>query len=223
MWNIRKYNDTITETKKQGGHFQAKKAVSTKEEIYDALADELKYSKESLKSWGRPISDGPDDKTASKLEKLLGLRKGFLGRKGGGKTMKKAKPSSSITDFNIAHIFECLEHMRDYLNSDNVESMDKFIELYERISRHNVAIPTEIFDKIDSFIDETLAPIVYEPTTAFADCYSDDIGTFDFAGKFIPKDKDATNQFCLNYMQTLCDIRQELEDFARDELHPYLI
>lgn len=223
MWNPKKYHTVLDSVKKEGTILHQK--VTTKEQIYEALGKELGYSTETVKSWGRPTSNGPtENDVIAYIEKILGVSENELGRRS-EKIMNVTKPNiqSTISDFNKKLIYDCYKEMKDYLHSDDVESEDRFCEMYNNISKCEIAVPAELFKKIDQFVDDNLAPIVYDRKETFKSCYTEDIGSFNEDGVFCTRDEESTHKLCMNFMLVLFNIEQKVEDFAKTDLSPYLL
>lgn len=128
-----------------------------------------------------------------------------------------------LTDFNKNAIFECYKLMKDYLHDDEVESEKCFSKMSEEVDKLKIAIPQEIYGKIDQFIGDNLAPIVYEPEETFKECYSDDIGFYNDRGQWEIRDDEGMKNLCKAFILKLFDIEDELEEFAMKELHPLLV
>ena len=223
MWNPQKYSMLLDEVKKEGMVLHQK--VTTKEQIYEVLGTELGYSVETVKSWGRPTSNGPtENEIIAQLEKILEVPEKELGRRT-DKLMNIAKPKSqsTISDFNKKVIYDCYKEMKEYLHSDDVESEDRFTEMYNNILQCEIAMPAELFEKIKLFVDSNLAPIVYESNKIFKSCYTDGIGSFNEDGVFCPHDEESTRKFCINFMLVLFNIEQKVDDFAKNNFSPYLL
>jgi len=223
MWNPKKYSKILDGVRKEGTILHQK--VTTKEQIYEALGNELGYSAETVKSWGRPTSNGPtENDVIAQIEKILGVSENELGRRT-DKIMNvtKSKNQGTISDFNKKIIYDCYNEMKEYLHSDDVESEDRFSKMYNNILKCEIAIPAELFKKIKLFIDSNLAPIIYESDETFKSCYTEDIGSFNKDGVFCPHDEESTHKLCINFMLVLFNIEQKVDDFAKNDLSPYLL
>lgn len=127
-----------------------------------------------------------------------------------------------LTEFSKNAVWECYKLMKDYLHDDEVESQKCFSKMFEEIDKLKIAIPKEVYRKIEQFMDDKLAPIVFEPKETFRGCYSDDIGFYNDKGQWEIRDDEGMKNLCRTFMLKLMDIEDELDAFAMEELHPLL-
>ena len=221
MWNVKAYKKALQEIK-DNGVFNGK-PVSTKEEIYEELGKCLFQNRETVKSWTRPTSGGPGDESIRMdLEKALGVPEGaFITNTDTkrGETMQAVR----LTDFNKNAILRCYELMKDYLHDDAMEDEECFSQMFAEIEKQRIAIPGEVYEKIGQFIDENLAPIVYEREETYSECYSEDIGFYNEEGIWEVRDEESMKRMCMAFIMRTMEIEQELDKFAMDELHPLLV
>lgn len=94
-------------------------------------------------------------------------------------------------------------------------------ELHTQLDYNRLGMPTQIQDKIDLFVKEHLQPMVDEPDIVFADCNK--IGYMDEDGnQHLETEEDAIRLSCTFYW-TLHEIEEAWDEFAMEELHPYLM
>ena len=221
MWNVKAYKKALQEIK-ESGKFNGKQ-IKTKEEIYKELAQLIYQQYDTIKSWTRPTSGGPgDDSIRMDLEKALGVPEGaFVTNTDSkrGETMQAVR----LTDFNKNAILRCYELMKDYLHDDQMEHEECFSQMFTEIEKQRIAIPGEVYEKICQFIDETLAPIVYEREETYPECYSDDIGFYNEEGIWEVRDEESLKRMCMAFIMRTMEIEQALDKFAMDELHPLLV
>lgn len=232
MFNKKAYIRVLEEIKREG-IFHGK-PVKSLENIYRELEDYVPRSIESFKSWKRPKSNGPRDLVVLEdLETALGIPLGSLTIKEETITQNENSTETTeeetimqknnVTDFNKERIFHCYNVMKNYLQDDDVESEECFNCMYDEIEKCKVAIPTAVFEKISNFIDEKLAPIVYESEKTFAECYTDEIGYYNDENIWQTRDEEATRKMCMAFIVKLAEIEQELDNFAMNELSPVLV
>lgn len=221
MWNRKLYLSTLDCIVKQG-EFKGQK-VATKQKLYDLLSEQIHAGSDAIKSWTREKSNGPgDDDLREALEEALALPIGalYISKKtmNGGNSM-----NITLTDFCKKNVMDCYGIMKAYIRSDDMESAECFTEMCLEIDKRKVGMPKIIFDKIEAFVNENLAPIIYEREDVFAECYSEKLGRFDEDGTFCLISEEATYQFIINFMKKLAEIEELLEKFGMEELHPYLV
>lgn len=221
MWNVKAYKKALQEIK-DSGKFNGK-SVKTKEEIYKELAKCLFQNYETIKSWTRPTSNGPGDESVrTDLEALLRVPTGALvtdqcDEK--GETMQAIR----LTDFNKNAILRCYELMKDYLHDNQMEDEECFSRMFAEIEKQKIAIPRVTYKKICEFIDENLAPIVYEREKTYSECYNDDIGFYNDEGEWEVRDEESMKKMCMAFIMKTMEIEQSLDNFVMEELHPLLV
>lgn len=94
-------------------------------------------------------------------------------------------------------------------------------ELLTQLDYNRLGLPTQIQDKIDQFVRDHLRPMVDEPDIVFADCA--EIGYVAEDGhRHIDTEEDLLKLSCTFYW-TLHEIEEAWDEFAMEELHPYLM
>ena len=120
-------------------------------------------------------------------------------------------------------ILKCFKLMKEYITSEDVEEMDAFEKMVSKVDKLLPAIPEELFAQIKEFISDKLAPIVYERDTTFSACYTDDIGHFEDGTFIVNDDIECLIEMLGNFMEIIFNIDNELDEFGRTVLQPYLI
>lgn len=110
MWDYQYYNSKICEIK-QKRYFHGK-YVKSKEDIYKIIANILNLSKDTVKSWTRPNSNGPKD--ILPLAGILGVDVKYLDPFIDNESKSFAQIATSI-------IFRCLQENKYYLSLDDDE------------------------------------------------------------------------------------------------------
>lgn len=128
----------------------------------------------------------------------------------------------TYSDFVKAQILECYNLMLNYVSSeDDVGDEDSLAEMHCGIDNLSVAIPSDIYQKIDSFIKEKLDPSVYdEHYWDFSQ--TPDIGDFDDAGDFHTYGEKQEVQQMNLIADKINEIKKDLQSFAVKELFPLL-
>lgn len=220
-WDVGKYKYVVNSIKID--KIFNGKPIKSKEEIYEELAKMIFSNKETVKSWTRPSSKGPGDESMRlDLEKALGLQKDAL------VTCVEQKEdimevNANMTDFNKNAIYDCYELMKNYLHDHEMESEECFSQMWAEVEKYKIAIPEELYKKISDFIDENLAPIVYEYEETYKECHTEDIGSFNEEGVFVIKDEEGTKKMMMAFMLKNIEIENKLDEFAREYLQPYLV
>lgn len=114
---------------------------------------------------------------------------------------------------------ECYSFMKKYLHSQYVSNEEEYLELRRRLTRRKIGIPKDVYAKIEEFVDQNFAPIVYNHMETFAACYTEHIGVMDEDGVFhVPGNKIEAYRSLFNGI--INDIEKRLQEFAIKELYP---
>lgn len=220
-WDVMKYKKVLNQIKEDGSLDGT--PINSKEEIYDIIAEKIYVNRETAKSWTRPTSTGPKDQEMVRdLEKLLGIECDSLSFE----TKKEETPKMEVkvlSDVNKRAIFKIYELMKDYLHSDDVDDEDCFSHMWSEVEKHSILVPDELYTKISDFMDNNLAPIIYEREKTYAACYTDEIGHYNDKGIWEVESEEALKKMCMNFMLKNIEIENALDEFAQKELKPYLI
>lgn len=219
-WNPKAFEAIVNQTVKEG-IFQGK-SVTCKRDIYKVLKEKLCRQDTTFDKWEKDRGPGSDLEMIRKLEELFGVREGAFetDKKQEDEEMKK---SMVLSDVNKTAIFNTYCFMKDYLHNDELESEECLAYMWHQVEKQKILIPPSLYNKIDEFIKKWLAPIVYENSVVYADCYTEDLGFFDEEGVFVTHDEDAAKILMKNYLLKTISIEQELDMFAEKELQPFLI
>ena len=127
-----------------------------------------------------------------------------------------------LNDFSKNAVWKCYELMKNYLHDDEVEYESCFVAMFQEIDKIKIAIPEAIYQKITQFMDDSLAPIVYEREKTFSACYSDEVGFYNAEGRWEIRDEEGMKKLCMEFMLKLMEVEDELDEFAMKELYPLL-
>lgn len=130
---------------------------------------------------------------------------------------------SKINDFVKGIILEDNKLIKAFIQNfkGGVGDEEDFGELLTQLDYNRLGLPTQIQDKIDQFVKEHLQPMVDDPDVVFADC--NEIGYTDEDGcQHLESEEDAIRLSCTFYW-TLHEIEKAWDEFAMEELHPYLM
>lgn len=219
MWNSDLYNKTLKAIKEQGvfkGHL-----VKSKETLYRLLGEELHVSYHAVKGWTRKDSNGPGDEEVLKdLKNLLGAdMTKFI------EDIHKEEKNVSTTysDFVKENIQKGYDLMIDYITSDDVEDENEYCKMRAELSKLQIVIPTEIFDKMEKCADDLLEPIIYDHDNFFAELYTEELGYFDEDHAFHLKSEEATFKHMGLFLEKIWDVQKKIERFGMEELYPVLV
>lgn len=219
-WDVKKYK-IILDTIKNNGSLNGK-PVKSKEDIYEIIKENIFVSTETAKSWSRPFSTGPkDEETTRNLEKLLGVEINSFDTSAENETNTDMS-DIKISDFNKQAIYKMYELMKDYLH-DEYDNEETFNNMWSEVQKLQLIVPDEVYKKVSDFIDNTLAPIVYEQEKVFSNCFTDEIGYYTEEGSWKIRDEEAFKKMALNINIKIIEIEESLDTFAMKELRPYIL
>lgn len=223
MWNSKLYSQIIEKASKNQMEIYGKR-YKCKEDIYEAIADKLHLQKETVKSWIRKDSGGPGDMEVwRELENLFECS--FVKKAVDDIVETTTEEERSIlqktySDFVKMHILECYNIMKNYLSSDDVEFEEAYVAMCTELSKHEMAVPPEIYKKIEDFCETHLAPIIYDPETVFADVYAAAEMT---DNGLVCHTEEQTMAVMSNFLSAILEIEDELKKFGQNELQIILI
>lgn len=158
MWNQKLYVAALNQIKKSGS-FNGE-PIKSKEDIYKQLSKILKLEPGTIKDWSRKASTGPGStQDIKKLEEMLELPLSAL-TENNSSTIERNENTGmyKVSDFTKSRIMLCYELILDYIHDDNVKSEECFCEMVSKVAKQKIAIPDEIYNSIDTFIQENIAP-----------------------------------------------------------------
>lgn len=131
--------------------------------------------------------------------------------------------TETYSDFVKENILNAYKMLIDYIASGNVEDEDEYCKLRDELSKLQIAIPEEIFEKIERCVDVFLDPIVYDFENFFAELYTEDFGYFDEDNVFHMKSEAAIREQAELYDERIWDIQCQIEEFGMEVLYPILV
>ena len=161
------------------------KEVASLEEINEVLANELGYDKDTVRKWRYDNSNGPGD--INVIKQLEDIFKTPL------------RETRKYSEYAKKQINKGYVLIRRYIRSFDADDENCFCEFEEAFEELKACIPKEVYNKMESFIEEKVKPMVYDPATVFAD---ESIET---------------------YVKTTSKISNELDKFADEELYEYIV
>lgn len=219
-WDVKKYKSILSAIK-INGTFNGE-SVKSLEDIYDIISRSINVSFDTAKSWGRPTSTGPKDEAVLRdLEKLLGVGINSFSSTAETGTMTDMS-DIKLSDFNKQAIYKMYELMKNYLH-DEYDNEETFSKMWSEIQKLQLIVPDELYMKVSDFIDNNLAPIVYDTKQTFSNCFTDEIGIYNNEGIWQIRNEEALKQMSININIKIIEIEESLDSFAMNELRPYLM
>lgn len=114
------------------------------------------------------------------------------------------------------------EIIKNYFHNKEVTNENDFSEVYSAIELKRMSIPKEIFEEIDSFIQNNIAPLVYDYDNVFASMHSPENGYFDDEKGFCIETEEQTKRFFTEYFAIIFEVEKKWDDFAMETLYPII-
>lgn len=129
---------------------------------------------------------------------------------------------NELSNFTKQCIFDCYCLMKDCVSFEHIEDFEFVNSSFESINRFKIALPSEIYAKIDEFVTQTLHPIIDDPNF-FSSTIAPEFGEKNAAGVFVINSEDSCNNIIEAFLKITIDLEHRLYVFAEQELQPYLI
>lgn len=130
------------------------------------------------------------------------------------------KSPQTYSDFVKKNIQECYTLMLNYVRSTDVLNPETYQDMCCKISEHEMAIPTEIFNKIEDFCEIYLDPITGDSETVFAKLYAS--GEMREDGSLVCDTEEQMMESISDYANIISEIEDKLTKFGEEELKPIL-
>ena len=131
---------------------------------------------------------------------------------------KKIKLSNFSKELIMGINTAIKDYIRNYDDGENGE--ENFVNLCKNMEYKKLGIPTEIYEKIETFVETELEPMVYESDKIFAETRG--VGTMVDGVQYVDGKEDIAKLFG-SFFKVLIDIEKKWDAFAEKELKPYLI
>lgn len=143
------------------------KSISSRKEFYNVISEQLHFSAESVRSWTRPSSKGPDSGTLARLAECLEIspENFFCNSDCSSNSIESEKEIFKMNDFIRNKVYELNREIIYYFSKIDISDEGKFCELSLKIRALCLALPQEAALAIESYVAETLEPFIYDETS----------------------------------------------------------
>lgn len=125
------------------------------------------------------------------------------------------------SDYTKNNIEKCFNLMLQYVDVASIESEEAYCNMRVDIRKMQIVIPKEIYEKINTFADDFLAPIIYEE--GYWDFLEKgELGLYDESGSFCLKDEQSTKKYCGLFLEKVIELQKMVIEFGMKELHSIL-
>lgn len=106
------------------------------------------------------------------------------------------------SDYTKNNIEKCFNLMLQYVDVASIESEEAYCNMRVNIRKMQIVIPEDIYEKINTFADDFLAPIIYEE--GYWDFLEKgELGSYDESGSFCLKDEQSTKNIVAFFWRRL--------------------
>lgn len=134
-WKFREILKSIVEKKELNGD-----RISSKQQLYVRIGEELHVSPETVKYWQRDKSSGPDSRTPELLDELesyLGYPKGTLQKEIKIEEEKtEDKRMDKVSEFQKQQIMDIYEALKKFVSGMDIENEDEYYRIRAVIERN---------------------------------------------------------------------------------------
>ena len=212
MWNRQKFKDTCDKIVTDQHEFNGN-PIFSRECLYEYLESEIHVNKETIKRWTQTGSKGPRNlEDLRKIEEVFEME--FW------ESEKDTAKKIRCSELGKENIQKCYELLKDHIASMEVEDEQRLADLTSEIDKLKLAIPPEIYEKIEIFIKEEFFPMVYEYERVFEALHKKEYGEYDENHTFCVKREEEMQKIIMEYFKILLSVDEKLEKFASEELAP---
>lgn len=160
-WKFREILKSIVEKKELNGD-----RISSKQQLYVRIGEELHVSPETVKYWQRDKSSGPDPRMPELLDELesyLGYPKGALQKE--IKIVEEKtedKRMDKVSEFQKQQIMDIYEALKKFVSGMDIENEDEYYRIRAVIERKKLVLPETIFNAILQFMDNIVEEYVFK-------------------------------------------------------------
>lgn len=217
-WKFREILKSIVEKKELNGD-----RISSKQQLYVRIGEELHVSPETVKYWQRDKSSGPDSRTPELLDELesyLGYPKGALQKEIKIEEEKtEDKRMDKVSEFQKNQIMEIYEALKSFVSEMAIENEDEYYRIRSVIARKKLVLPDTIFNTILQFMDNVVEEYVFE---AEYQAFTEEEAEYENGVMNIKTDA-AFNKLMSQFLERLHELDEKIDQFAEQELRAYLL
>lgn len=143
--------------------------------------------------------------------------------------MQKNTPlSCNLTTTKAAHSYAIIDAyaiITEYLQCDEPENEERFIEMENAIEKLKIAFPDSLYKQLQTFIKTHFEPMVYNYRSVFQEEFTEEFGAWGENGTFIIKVPEKENfiKMLVIHIKKITEIREQFEDFAIEYMQPYIL
>lgn len=202
--------------------------ISRDDDIYGIVAERLGNEADTVRRWTSKGAKGPRD-----INMVIEMEKMFAGfplrepEESESELMQLGKTwNGNVPDIRSGCILKAYSRMRRYINSEEPENEEIFIEFYDDMEEMFITLPRSLALQLKEYIHEKFQPIVYNYKEVFKNDFSEEHGYWGDDGTFCIYEENCEEHVMKILVSHICkmkEIQDEFEDFADKVIHPYLV
>ena len=217
-WKFREILKSIVEKKELNGD-----RISSKQQLYMRIGEALHVSPDTVKYWQRDKSSGPDPRTPEllkKLENYLGYPTGALLKKINIEEEKtEDKSMGKVSEFQKQQIMDIYEALKKIVSEMDIENEDEYYRIRAVIERKKLILPEIIFNAIMQFMDNVVEEYVFDAKNP---ALTEEEAEYENGVMNIKTDA-AFNKLMSQFLESLRELDEKIDQFAERELKAYLL
>lgn len=217
-WKFREILKSIVEKKELNGD-----RISSKQQLYMRIGEALHVSPDTVKYWQRDKSSGPDPRTPEllkKLENYLGYPTGALLKKINIEEEKTGdKSMGKVSEFQKQQIMDIYEALKKFVSEMDIENEDEYYRIRAVIERKKLILPEIIFNAIMQFMDNVVEEYVFDAKNPV---FIEEEAEYENGVMNIKTDA-AFNKLMSQFLESLRELDEKIDQFAERELKAYLL
>lgn len=125
-----------------------------------------------------------------------------------------------VSNFSKQQILDCYGMMIKFVSGKEEILLQELYTLEAKIAKRRISIPKDIYDKIISFVDVNLAPLIDERRYHW--CTEEECGQYDHDGNFVQMTYEQKRNYDERRLELFYERLRLVEEFGMRELYPVL-
>lgn len=129
---------------------------------------------------------------------------------------------TNYSDFTKKNILKCFDKMLKCVERQNIQNEDVYSKMRITLKKRQVALPKDVYKKMNDFADENLKPIIFD-RDYWKVLDKEEWGFYDENGVYHLKNTEARVEHCKMFEKMIFDIQNKVTEFGMKELYPILV
>lgn len=188
-----------------------------KEQLFHELASILNISTRTLMNYQTPKAV-PGMDVANKIRDFFGVDFFTYDQEATQLLQHLSAGKMELSDFVKTRVWDSLLAIERFIMNIHLDE-EKYYQLLGTLDENALGMPVEIANKIEGFVEERIAPLIFDEDTAFALCRESHVGYENDDGVFVVENETA---FLAAIFSVIAGVEQDFRKLA-GELHPLLV